>query len=225
MKQIIGNTKIKGRNFIRSILKENEKKDHFYNEILMQLLKKYHPRGKAQNAVTLYYGPLSNNPFGKESVLQIVKDDGERESISWNTCLDQVYRRVKGTKNHTKAHKQVLLLAMRSAIFHEKRFEYLKSHGFTKTSEGVKQAICEACGSLGSFEVDHKSVTFSEISERFLQKYNLEDIKVSKNTLCYEIDDVMTRNKWINFHDSHADFSVLCKECHRAKTKSANYVL
>lgn len=125
--------------------------------------------------------------------------DGSRSSISWVRCC---YER-------GASHKQLLLVAMRTAIFQQvSRFR----------NENIG---CVVCGSLDNPEVDHKTKSFKELATEFLK----DRAAPSNFTKCpillqaaFLPEDYDFMESWRSFHRYNCDLQILCKKCHIIKT-------
>jgi hypothetical protein len=85
-------------------------------------------------------------------------------------------------------------------------------------------SICVCCNlsyPKSETEVDHFGLQFSDLVDMFKKNHVLP---VSFNDLScgghsFRKDDYILENKWKEFHLEHAKLQILCKNCHKAKSK------
>ena len=144
---------------------------------------------------------IRKNPMNyAEKTLYVERTDGSEDSWSYKACI--------GIK------KNDLTEAMRHSI---KPF----------TQEFKKNSIltCCKCGvkNLNSidYHTDHKTIPFSKIKNDFLT-INKPPTKFIKNKIYnnmeFSPDDYKYKEAWTEYHNSIADYQILCKDCNLQKS-------
>lgn len=128
----------------------------------------------------------------------IIKNNGEEESISWETCIT-------GEKYPIERR---LTTAMRHAI--DDQIRYFKFKNCEKP--------CELCGSLLNPTCDH-IIKFKKLKDDFLI-LNSKRIptEFSKNDLSQDIfceEDIVFSEDWWCYHYDNATLRILCKDCNQ----------
>lgn len=73
---------------------------------------------------------------------------------------------------------------------------------------------CAVCGSTEDLTVDHKTVAFSVIATRFIEKHGSPKLRNSERG--WELCD-SDGSRFLVFHDEIADYQVLCRSCNSKK--------
>lgn len=115
--------------------------------------------------------------------------------FSWNKAIDR------------PDDKQRALSAMRRAIWDGKRLSFLK--------DAIKN--CLNCNSADDLCVDHKDVPFIEIATLYLAEYGLPKLGDGLPGEGSVIADAEEKKRWTDFHDSRANFQILCRSCNSSK--------
>jgi 5-methylcytosine-specific restriction endonuclease McrA len=213
MKSTLGSNKKLAKKHINDILDKN-RNVRFHNDTLMDLLKRYHPDGKAKNAIALYYGKCDNHSF-KDDVLQIIESDGSHKSISRNACIDALYC-FKKTSPIVKRRSE-LIKALRNDIFNTSRYDFLSTH--CTLIDGVIVSICSLCSTKGVVQIDHHYIPFVTIAKEFLEKYPELEIEYNGKIIA-TLKNPDIRKEWIKHHDSIATFQTLCPPCNLKKSSN-----
>lgn len=213
MKLLLGKNKTLAKSKIRSILLNNKNKV-FHNDLIVKLIKNFHPSQKASKCERLFFGKCLHHPINNdEEVLQIVENDGDKKSISWNKCIDVVY--AKTTKNKSNDLSD-LKEALRAAIHNTSRMDFIVSSNIKRIG-GCLIGDCSKCKRKNIIiEIDHDKTPFSTIAHEFLASEN-ETPATFKISTIHELADVETKKRWIAFHDKRATFAILCKRCNASK--------
>lgn len=80
------------------------------------------------------------------------------------------------------------------------------------TFQGITKDICVECGSDSRLGVDHKSTPFCEIVESFISEHSEPDIEYGNTGW-----QLVSPKAFLEFHDSVADYQVLCISCNSKK--------
>jgi hypothetical protein len=137
-----------------------------------------------------------------ERTLFVERIDGTEESWSYKACLN--------------IKQNDLTAALRSAI--EPQTELYKTF--------AKRECCYCNTLLGPFHTDHKTTPFSKIKDDFLKttkkeppkKFGKDNIKF--NVIFLDIDTEF-KNEWFLYHQSVADYQILCASCN---IKKSNFI-
>jgi hypothetical protein len=137
-------------------------------------------------------------------------DVGNVEPLSFTTfsCFGA------GAKKSHKKHR--LTQACRRAVDKQKQ-KYRDS----------RKDECEKCGTDNypeNLEIDHKDLSFKTIFENFKKEYNYTEeflhTQVHKywdTWYFFNPSDVL--DCWVKYHETNAVYQMLCKPCHKKKTK------
>lgn len=194
----------------------------FKSNLLTEVVQ-YHCRGKA-NVRTGYFEWRDDKRGNRALFFEKGKSDWD--SISWLKCA-QRYDSGKpkvSVKVERQASNADKTAAMRHQVFNRMRLMYVKSKGAYQPRGSIKWVIpeCPQCKHKHvPFDVDHKSLMFRQIRDQFLQKYgvSLDDIKVEKKETVWIMSDEHQSKKWQQYHDDLVDYQILCRDCHKKKTK------
>ena len=161
---------------------------------------KKHPRypEKTLGMIDIF---ITINPIDKGLVLNIKKEDGSTDNISYAQCFKSFKRDDFKT-------------AMRVAIEYQIK-SFRKDHI-------LKCNICNTNSPNEEYEVDHEK-HFEEILQEFLKRTSL--IKPSKfkdgdgedNRKMFTSDDKEYENEWKLFHESTARLRILCRKCNQTR--------
>jgi len=151
-----------------------------------------------------YFSIEPNAMTQRDYTLLINRTDGTRVNFSWVDCVD--FRQPNAT----------LLLgqAMREAIG-------IYTYNYKKS----QILCCKECGvdnlEAQDFHVDHNTVPFRKLKADFLNSNTLSiPDKFSKNLNSmtkFRDEDSEFCNKWIDYHNSNADYQILCSKCNYRK--------
>ncbi|MCP5060975.1 MAG: DCL family protein [Ignavibacteriae bacterium] len=142
--------------------------------------------------------------FAGANELNIQREDGSIESISWSSCAKI------NTKHNDKNH---LTAAMREAI-------NLTCYEFKKKQEDKS---CRFCGDDNDIHTDHHNPSFIELQNRFLKENTKIPTKYSKRVgthkVCFLEEDWDFEKKWKSYHDDNCSLQLLCRSCNLKKSK------
>ena len=140
----------------------------------------------------------------KERSIFIIRHDNTECIFSFHKCLGKKFND--------------LLIAMREAI-----------SPFTMEYKKCNKLICINCNNeklnYSDYHVDHNSIPFSTITKNYLKETkkiipNLFD-KDKKSYLCtFKNEDDEFKEDWINYHNSKADYQILCNKCNIKKSNN-----
>lgn len=173
---------------------------HLIHDVL-----KLHERYNEKVGSGIDYFMIEPNALTKRDYTIVVhRTDGTSEDMGWSRCVD--FR--------PRSPNNLLGEAMREAISHH-ILEYKKS----------QKLICKECGEQNleaqDFHVDHNTIRFRELKADFLNSTSLSiPEEFSKNNLNMEkfrLEDKEFCNSWIQYHNSRADYQILCRKCNSHK--------
>ena len=205
MGEYIFNTKKDLRIFTKQMMQKLFNKEILGDHpFLFELIKRHpEPNEKYLNDISFfraYPNPVTGDTSSPHVVL--VRRNGSETPFSWNACVTG--RRHGGPQ---------LLNAMRSAI----------SEDIVEFKFSQPQA-CMSCGSSGELDVDHV-VSFAELAEKFLSEKTNHPTEFSKNYQSRDIfckNDIEFESEWVEFHLKNSTLQLLCKLCHKLKTKESH---
>ena len=194
----------------------------FKSKLLNEVVQ-YHCRGKANVRTGLFEWRID---FRGNRVLYFEQSKCVWDSIGWKKCAQRCDSGKKKTsvKVEQIASKDDKIAAMRHQVFNRTRLTHVKSKGAYQPSGSIKWRIpeCPQCKCKHvPFDVDHKSLMFCQIRDQFLQKcgVSLDDIKVEKKETVWIMSDEDQFLSWQRYHDDLVDYQILCRDCHKTKTK------
>jgi len=77
---------------------------------------------------------------------------------------------------------------------------------------------CCRCEAKENLTVDHMTLPFSEIAERFLLKFeHLPELEKDHENATWRFKDPGVAHHWRLHHDSMADYQILCRSCNSKK--------
>lgn len=217
LKHRLGRTKVLAKKSVRYIidhLKPMEIIERNDSPILFDLIGHHPNKSKVNGVVGLWYGIDATSGIEHEPILHVVYQDGTKDSISWNKCLDALW---SSKANRAAAPlgdlpKIVYVKAFRRAIHNTSRGKFLEEHDRKRDS-------CSDCGAWGVLmHVDHDKTPFTDIYDEFMC-YN-KPIELVKHGVLYDFKDKETKQKWIEFHDQRATYKLLCVKCNMTKGAS-----
>jgi hypothetical protein len=179
-------------------------KNAFYDEL--NLLLKRHPEYITKTEKMIDFKISYDLLNIKALKILILNNDGSETDISWRVAI----------KGIPKTSKQDLFSALRTTIMPQ-------IYNFRKKNEN----ICEYCKKTEELHVDHV-IHFEEIAQNFLNKMNLEGVKIPDNfdeidngthLLIFDKKDKKFRDSWYDYHQENAILRILCKSCNLTRTK------
>ena len=164
----------------------------------------YHPNLDEKQGDGIIGFQKIKNPYGFGYSLQIIRVDNTTDIFSYKVCLD--------------FHYDDLAIAMRTAIEPSRN----KWRAANKNN-----SVCALCGiSNILLEVDHKTIPFAEIKNRFLKETKLSPPSYMRATECrWKFDDASHEyeKSWAQYHDSLVDYQFLCGKCNSKKSDKIDY--
>jgi 5-methylcytosine-specific restriction endonuclease McrA len=205
---------------ISEIDQSSEYFNYFYELI------KYHPDYNTKfNSEIKKFGIQLNYSNKSPCEMYTVHDNGIKDTFSWKKCCKNINKNAKkfNIKNEEQSN---LINAMRHSIYTETN-KYKQS----KKIIGTNNLMCAYCNEIGDFkrfDADHLNPPFKDISNDFLKNRNdiphiFDKCPINKMITFTENDEIFM-NEWRNFHNSYANFQILCKSCNSKKgDKYFNY--
>ena len=134
----------------------------------------------------------------------------EETSISWITCIENLFEKFNSARNHIRDVTQ----AMRIAIT-----EQTRTFRTANTEDGC--SLCKLCNMLCGpgtekvLHVDHHIIPFKFILEQFCKEsaLDLTTVEVVDSLLA----DTELRQRWETHHAELATYQILCKSCNLTK--------
>lgn len=201
--EYIFNTKKELRDFTKMMMQKLFKREILGDHPFLFELIKRHPDADLKPIRSISFFKAYPNPITGDSSsphVVFVKQDGSEEAFSWNSC-------VTGRSNESEK----IFSAMRSAISSD-----LLEFKFSQKQE------CSICGSKTKLEIDHVE-PFCVLAQKFIKsKTNIptEFIKGDDSRLWFKDSDFEFEQSWLEFHLNNATLQLLCKLCHKRKTKT-----
>jgi 5-methylcytosine-specific restriction endonuclease McrA len=137
----------------------------------------------------------------------IINTDESENDISWKCCIT----------GQTKGNKHELMSAMRSSI-DEQIFQFRKDN----------EKKCVLCPNTDKLHVDH-IIHFDEIVLNFITIMKSENITIPStfgdtnddtHRKCFLEIDNNFKNRWIDYHYTHATLRILCQSCNLTRNKT-----
>ena len=197
-------------NRFKEMYKEIEVGEQFRNEEIEHVIKTFHPDKKIKGQIE-YLVRKPKPPFN--SICFFVKevDSMVEKSVSLKTCI----RNLLGLYKETKELDKQITSAYRNVINDGTYFVYRIEN--TNIIEGKKEGFCKECKEHTTEpQIDHYPLPFKKILEDYLKKSKKKlcntIINYEDDGLCY-ITYIKDRKEWLTYHDSVAQYRVLCKKC------------
>lgn len=202
--QYVFNTKKELRFFTKQMVQKLFNKELPSNHNFFFALIKRHPEYETKFDFPVTHFIAESNPMTGDTSsphLLACNDRNEKVALSWNSCVTG--KPFGGDK---------MLMAMRSAI----------SDSIIKFYRNSKHE-CILCKSTSELEVDHV-IEFSIIAEQFKERYNPLFVPSKFCKDAYSRDSFLPsdeeyKTNWINYHNKNCELQLLCKTCHKEKTK------
>lgn len=138
--------------------------------------------------------------FTDHRYIEVLQEDGTWITHSWRKTISPT------------TDWQDLQKAMRETVTEHALSEYRKT----------AVPICRQCGTTELLTVDHKSKSFDEIMQTFVAALGeAPAIKDGAMGQGRELADESVAKAWIAYHDSVADFQILCRSCNASKGKKS----
>lgn len=209
------------KRYFTKFIKTKEGCGIFESQELGNLLS-FHPRQKVPANTQRFKVQLCRKY--KTPVLYFINADNEFQTVSYISCISNLYRRNGPTyticqmKNPTNQERAS---AFRDVIHNSVKDFYKKNSKF---------AQCKKCGNqdINSLQVDHDKIPFACILDEFLSVRDIQLCNVNiiqKSNVDYQcIDSRINLEEWFQFHEQRANYVFLCKSCNATKGSSGyNY--
>ncbi len=174
---------------------KNERNEDFND--FMELFKN-HPEdeSKLKNVIDLCI--ITNKRNTKYFEINIIRDNGEIEDISYRSCISERHDRYN------------LYSALRYTI--ESQIKEFRDNSELK---------CELCNSTNDIHIDH-IILFKTIVEQFLKNYKIIPNSFDDNEYngCkFKDEDKQFMTEWFNYHKLNAKLRCLCSKCNLTRKK------
>lgn len=132
-----------------------------------------------------------------------LRTDGTKETFSWKSCASKKFM----------TPDQLLYKALRNTIEPQ-------IHTFRR----ITPEVCRACKQAIHCSVDHKSPTFYQLTQTFLNLPPTYPIPTTfgkqgrTHSELFKEEDTEFANEWKTFHKDNAVLQMLCDVCHKEKT-------
>jgi hypothetical protein len=168
-----------------------------------------HPRCNEKIGTGIEYFYIETNILNKSAYQSMIKRcDGTCIDFSWVLC----------SSFRDKYPMENLTASMRRAISHV-TIKYKKE----------SELICKLCLSTSeeycNYHVDHDIISFSQLKTDFL-KSTTKQIPTEfgnckeYNLTAFNAEDIEFETEWVNYHNAHCSFQILCKTCNLTKPKN-----
>jgi hypothetical protein len=214
-KYIIGDksfkTKTDAENYVRELIKTigvcNSviTSPELFNE-LMAIVNNHPNKNKIKNIIDFR---IINNKLNKNALeLNIIKEDGTIEDISWKSCISGKH----------KTHKQQLQDAYRYSV-DEQIYNYKQSVPLDYCS-----LCCNECIMFGGVQIDHV-IHFEKLYRDFQNQINIEppvdfdEASDGSNRRMFKKCDSDYEIAWQEYHKKNGVLRVLCRDCNLKREK------
>jgi hypothetical protein len=195
--------------YIREII-NNKKKEELIEDLVIKDLMKYHPTKKIDIDKVEWLKMKIRPPYNKLALYYKYKNSEIEDDISWILCIRNLY----GRYSRDEQYKREVLNAFRTVSNMGTKKEF-----FINNTKKYKKlmGICSNCYDLTEkITTDHYELTFGEILDNFIEKYNINlynvDIYENENNEIRLKDENLAK-KWLKYHDNRAKYRLLCISC------------
>jgi hypothetical protein len=202
-------TMTKANKFIGDIIKSFSEESNIDNKYIKELIQ-YHPTKKLNFDNMEWLMMKKRPPYNNLALFYKNKNNLNYDDISWKLCIRNLY----GKFDHTKQRIEDVKTAFRNESDLGTKQTYWENN--TILSNNIWVGKCDHCNiTSDSKSTDHYPITYIEIFDQFIEKYNIElnKIDIFENEGRIRLLDKTLANKWLTFHDSIALYRILCKKC------------
>ena len=191
--------------FIGNIMKLKKNEEIIEDKIIRDLIK-YHPTKTIDINNIEWLKMKIRQPFNTLALFYKYKNSEIEDDISWKLCIRNLY----GKYNHDKENLNDINSAFRNESHLGTKKQFLVNNTILNT------LICNNCKDTENITTDHYKISYKEILDNFikLNNINLCDIMIfedKNNTIRIKDEDLAS--KWLLYHDSKADYRLLCRSC------------
>ena len=195
------------KRIISKIIKDTPMETQFTDETLLELMN-YHPR--KEKVTDIEYFIIKLDETFKTPTLYI-KTKTHEDSVSWNTCIINLFGKYDSTKDHILDVGS----AFRLITFDNKHKEFVNA----QIIDGV--GICSHCktacgkGKEKKFHVDHHIIPYIDIFNKFISEnsINISSIILKKEGINYYLESISLAEKWKSYHNDRVTYRILCETC------------
>jgi len=178
--------------------------------ILLRVLE-YHPMKHIPKKNIEYLVVRLRPPYYTRSLYYKLTDSIE-DDVSYKMCLQVLF----GKFDKKESDKESIMTALRSECKYGTRKTYFLTN--TIKTNNIYSGYCCLCRkTTPNITVDHVGITFRNILDRFLEHktdVKLESFEIYENqTNELRLKDVHLAKEWLNFHDTLANYRLLCSSC------------
>ena len=188
--------------YISGLLKTFNINEIIQNPIFIDLLK-YHPTKNIDIENIEYIKLKLRQPFNKPAVFFKITN-GIEDDVSWKMCIRNLYKKFNKTEEHIKVIKGSFRTESQWGT--KRRYRY--------DNDGNICCNCEK--TTDHIETDHYPIPYKKIFNDFIEDHNIS----LSNIYFYEneyneirLKDKKLATKWLKYHDSIAQYRLLCKSC------------
>jgi len=195
------------KKIVDSILQAYKPFDKVEDVDILHLLQ-YHPTKHIVPENIEYLIRKPRPPYNTLALYYKYKGSPVEDDISYVMCIKNLFGKYSRDKSYEED--------VRSAFRNEAHLGRKKQFFLENTTHDF-QGVCAHCKiTTNRIAVDHYKLPFKQILEDFLQSENLpltqiEVFETSSNEM--RLKDEGLAKTWLNYHDSHAVFRLLCKSC------------
>ena len=201
---MFGSSLAKAQRYFGAKMKHFEANKEFKDPELTQLIE-HHPTRNIKNIKSFII--KQQPPFNKNSLFVMTKTGGLVDA-GMIKCLRNMY----GKYSADDEKRKLVLATFRKEASQTKQFQRYKA----KYTVGT----CSGCFKKCKLALDHKDLSFVQILDMFLDNENLQLTDVGIRWLKrgdYVLKDDSLSEKWRDWHDDHATYQGLCRQCNSAK--------
>lgn len=210
----IGNNTFKtqqiAKNYVRNLLNDigvcKSIKNTLYYDEIYELVKR-HPNFESKCKDIKDFEVIRNNLNKKGLAINIIKNDGSKEDISWTTCVT----------GKPKTDKSELLSAFRYSIDYQ-------IQNYRNNIEIDKCMICDNNCKKIENHVDH-IIPFNELVKDFQKNINkknpteFDNSDDNTNRRKFKLEDNEYELEWQKYHSQNAKLRITCKKCNLTRPK------
>lgn len=180
--------------------------DETFNNVLIEALLIFHPTKNIQN---IEYLVVRLSVEFHQKMLCYKNANEEEDNVSYSQCLKNLFGRYK----FDRRQNELIEKALRYAIFNSSTKQFVLKNCVKNKVDGKYYGSCAICSLFGNMTVDHFNRPFNDIKNAFLKTISTPILVSETAELVYTFLNEDIKSSWIHFHDSRAEYRLLCQIC------------
>jgi hypothetical protein len=199
-----------GKVYIANILQHYNEDDDINHPDVIELLS-YHPTKHITKDTIEYLKLKVRKPFNKLALFYKYRHGVIEDDISYILCIKNLF----GKYNRDKQYEEDVMSAFRNESHVGTKKKYFIDN--TSIENDVFIGVCNNCKrKTKDITTDHHILPYKQIFQDFLKQEGviLLDVDILENEQNeIRIKDIQLAMKWREYHDSKAQYRLLCKSC------------